>query len=397
MYEKGSTICLNFTIRDAQMTNVIKKDYSNICVSISENIPPNVTPWGNKTINCSITENMMSMCFGDFQLQDGGLFFLCDATSVNSKCYANITLKIIVSVHNVSLIPSKNQLTVREGIQKVIQCVVNSDADPAPTITWYLGSSDITSRAGTDTTSITLTGNRTDSGKTLQCRATNDNKPPKIGNTTLNVEYPPMVNTLSRQDIIEGRDFSVTCQAILGNPSSTTFYWTKVDNPGFRQIGSTLQLYNIQRTSYGTYRCTAENIYSNGEKGSGSQSLAINVIYPPLVNTLSNQNIIEGRNLSVTCTATPGNPSSTVLYWTKVDNPGFRQNGAILQLYTIQRSNSGTYRCTAENNYYNGERGTHSQTMVVNVLSINIHIYEEQICGRTSVNNHSPKLPTAYM
>lgn len=87
-----------------------------------------------------------------------------------------------------------------------------------------------------------------------------------------------MVNTLSRQDIIEGRDFSVTCQAILGNPSSTTFYWTKVDNPGFRQIGSTLQLYNIQRTSYGTYRCTAENIYSNGEKGSGSQSLAINVI-----------------------------------------------------------------------------------------------------------------------
>lgn len=95
MYEKGSTICLNFTIRDAQMTNVIKKDYSNICVSISENIPPNVTPWGNKTINCSITENMMSMCFGDFQLQDGGLFFLCDATSVNSKCYANITLKII--------------------------------------------------------------------------------------------------------------------------------------------------------------------------------------------------------------------------------------------------------------------------------------------------------------
>lgn len=86
------------------------------------------------------------------------------------------------------MIPSDNPLTVREGIQKVIQCVVNSDADPAPTITWYLGSSDITSRAGTDTTSITLTGNRTDSGKTLQCRATNDNKPPKIGNTTLNVE-----------------------------------------------------------------------------------------------------------------------------------------------------------------------------------------------------------------
>lgn len=87
-----------------------------------------------------------------------------------------------------SLIPSDNPLTVREGIHKVIQCVVNSDADPTPTITWYMGSTDITSRAGKNTTFITLTGNRTDNGKNLECRATNDKKSPKIGNTTLNVE-----------------------------------------------------------------------------------------------------------------------------------------------------------------------------------------------------------------
>lgn len=107
-----------------------------------------------------------------------------------SLIYVNVGLILYstVSVHNVSLIPSKNQLTVREGIQKVIHCVVNRNADPVPTITWYLGSTDITSRAGTNTTSITLTGNRTDNGRTLECRATNDNKPPKIGNTTLNVE-----------------------------------------------------------------------------------------------------------------------------------------------------------------------------------------------------------------
>lgn len=93
-----------------------------------------------------------------------------------------------VSVYNVSLIPSKNQLTIREGIQKVIQCVVNSDAFPAPTITWYLGSKDITSRAGINTTHITLTGNRIDNGQTLECRDTNSNKPPTFGNTILNVE-----------------------------------------------------------------------------------------------------------------------------------------------------------------------------------------------------------------
>lgn len=88
----------------------------------------------------------------------------------------------------------------------------------------------------------------------------------------------------------------------------------------------------------------------------------------PHVNTLSQQDIIEGRNLSVTCHATPGNPSSTTFYWTKVNNPGFRENGAILQLPNIQRNSSGTYRCTAENNYSNAERGTDNQSMVINVL-----------------------------
>lgn len=95
MYEKGSTVCLNFTIKDAQITNVIKRNYSTICVSVTESIPPNVSPFGNKTMNCSITANKMSVCFGDFQIQDVGLFSLCDSATINSKCFENITLKII--------------------------------------------------------------------------------------------------------------------------------------------------------------------------------------------------------------------------------------------------------------------------------------------------------------
>lgn len=87
----------------------------------------------------------------------------------------------------------------------------------------------------------------------------------------------PIVNTLFQQDIIEGRDLFVTCTATSGNPSSTIFNWNKIDNPGFRQNGSTLQLSNIHRTSSGTYRCKAENYYSNGEKGTHNQSMIINV------------------------------------------------------------------------------------------------------------------------
>lgn len=82
---------------------------------------------------------------------------------------------------------------------------------------------------------------------------------------------------------------------------------------------------------------------------------------------MSQKDIIEGRNLSVTCQTTPGNPSSTTIYWTK-DFEGFRQKGPTLQLPNIQRTSSGTYTCTAENNYSNGEKGIHRETIDINVL-----------------------------
>lgn len=93
------------------------------------------------------------------------------------------------------------------------------------------------------------------------------------------------------------------------------------------------------------------------------------------MNTLSRQIIIEGNNLSITCQANLGNPSFTAMYWTKVDDAGFRQNGATLHLLDIQRTSSGIYRCTAENNYGNGEKGTNSQFMSINVLCKIAFIY----------------------
>lgn len=88
---------------------------------------------------------------------------------------------------------------------------------------------------------------------------------------------PPTVNTPSQRKVIEGRDLTVTCQDTPGNPSSSTFYWTKEGYPAFRQNGTTLQLPKIYRSSSGTYICTAENIYSDGENGVDSQSMEVNV------------------------------------------------------------------------------------------------------------------------
>lgn len=86
------------------------------------------------------------------------------------------------------MIPDGNELTIREGNQSEVRCNINSNAVPDPTITWYVGSTDITIIAGADTTSIIITGNRTYNTKTLECRATNNDKPTKKASTTLNVE-----------------------------------------------------------------------------------------------------------------------------------------------------------------------------------------------------------------
>nr|XP_022339540.1 uncharacterized protein LOC111134632 isoform X4 [Crassostrea virginica] len=194
----------------------------------------------------------------------------------------DVTLITAVDVHNVSLVPSDNPLTLREGTQTEVRCVVNSNAVPAPTITWYLGSKEITGTTSNNTSSIIITGNRQDNKRTLKCSATNNNKPPKNVDTTLNVEYPPSVIHLTQKDIIEAQNLFIICGANPGNPNLTIFVWTKVDS-GFRQNGSTLQLPNIQRTSSGTYRCTAENTYRNGAKGTNSQTMVVNVLYKPVI------------------------------------------------------------------------------------------------------------------
>lgn len=83
---------------------------------------------------------------------------------------------------------------------------------------------------------------------------------------------------MSQQDIIEGRDLSVKCQATPGNPNVTTFFWTKEGSTTFRQNGSTLLLPKIQKNSSSTYLCTAQNVYNDEDSGNHSQPLVVNVL-----------------------------------------------------------------------------------------------------------------------
>lgn len=88
---------------------------------------------------------------------------------------------------------------------------------------------------------------------------------------------------------------------------------------------------------------------------------------PRLLN-LTQQNITEGETVIVRCEVIEGNPNSTNVYWTRVGDSTFQENSATLQLLKIQRNSSGSYKCTAENMFNDGSKGTHSQIMFINVL-----------------------------
>ena len=80
----------------------------------------------------------------------------------------------------------------------------------------------------------------------------------------------------------------------------------------------------------------------------------------PELRSLRLQKVIEGQSLSVTCTVTSANPhpTSSQFTWQQVGG-SLEQNQQILRINNIQRSQDGTYMCTATNTMV----PTHGQTV----------------------------------
>ncbi|XP_069109389.1 roundabout homolog 1-like [Argopecten irradians] len=125
-----------------------------------------------------------------------------------------------------------------------------------------------------------------------------------------------------------------------------TFVWTRPDNTNF-SVSPVLSLGQLDRSEHGTYRCTARN-----EVGESTISIIITVMYGPgssillLPQTMS-YNEIEGDLFpEIICTA-DCRPDCTFV-WTRPDNTNFTVS-PVLSLGHLDRSEHGTYRCTARN------------------------------------------------
>ncbi|XP_049312047.1 basement membrane-specific heparan sulfate proteoglycan core protein isoform X32 [Bactrocera dorsalis] len=163
----------------------------------------------------------------------------------------------------------------------------------------------------------------------------------------------PVVKRLPEQNlIIQGQDFSITCEA-TGSPYPS-IKWTKVHEAladNVQQTGNVLRIINARPENRGMYLCIAENIAGSEESNTiidvePRESPTVDV-HPP-----GPQSVTVGTEAMLYCSGT-GIPDPSV-QWRRVDgkplsprcqeiSPGY------IMIREIQLEDSGDYECIAQN------------------------------------------------
>ncbi|XP_069109388.1 peroxidasin homolog, partial [Argopecten irradians] len=206
-----------------------------------------------------------------------------------------------------------------------------------------------------------------DQGSVWFCSRTNLNLPNQdlnSGDYTLNLADGPGTSiSLSPPDTTYIRTEGdilpdITCTADCR--PGCIIVWTRPDNTNFT-VSPVLSLGQLDRSEHGTYRCTARNV-----AGESTISMSVTVQYGPGTSiALSPTNLIhtrtEGDTLpDITCTA-DCRPDCTFV-WTRPDNTNFSVS-PVLSLGQLDRSEHGTYRCTARN-----EVGESTISIIITVI-----------------------------
>ncbi|XP_033758259.1 uncharacterized protein LOC117340604 [Pecten maximus] len=158
--------------------------------------------------------------------------------------------------------------------------------------------------------------------------------------SSIGVSPPDTIYTRTEGDTLP----DITCTADCR--PGCTFVWTRPDNTNFT-VSPVLSLGQLDRSEHGTYRCTARNVV-----GESTITISITVQYGPgsslvLSPMETKYTGVEGDTLpDITCTA-DCRPDCT-LVWTRPDNTNSTVS-PVLSLGRLDRSEHGTYRCTAWN------------------------------------------------
>nr|XP_033816119.1 hemicentin-1 isoform X1 [Geotrypetes seraphini] len=255
-------------------------------------------------------------------------------------------------------------VTARLGTLVTLEC--ESNAVPAPVITWYKNGRPVTETANiqvlVDGQMLQIKSAEVSDTGQYVCKATNiageDDK-----NFHLHVHVPPSIEGPVEESITEIISNPVTFACDATGIPPPTLTWQKngqpIENLESLEIhvlsgGSKLQIARSQRADSGTYTCIASNIEGNAQK-----SYILHIHVPPAIvgsEMPSEVSVLQGEDLQLVCRA-DGVPSPTIQWHKdgKLIPSGESQrvkvtsDGSTLNIFGALTTDMGKYTCVASN------------------------------------------------
>ncbi|XP_052803978.1 contactin-5-like isoform X2 [Mya arenaria] len=290
---------------------------------------------------------------------------------------------VTIGITSVSMVfPAVDFVSVIKNTAREFRCETSA-GNPQATVEWYKDhgtpgrADDIEITSGKETYSrgsgslivtsgkLTLTVQGNDDGVGVYCRAENGGDWQYSLSVVIDVQFGPQVNLPGDHPILEDRGLNYSCSYTPGNPSQTSFVWTRsVDN---KQWNSRfVNISSVQRSDDGIYTCTATNRMtpsgSNEQIGKHNGTLHLNVLYESFVSSFtiagnSGTDIVtksEFSKATLICTVDSNPPASINI---RKDGKTRRSvdNSKLLE-YTVENLtcwDAGLYKCNSSNKYNN--------------------------------------------
>ncbi|WAR06012.1 HMCN1-like protein [Mya arenaria] len=283
-------------------------------------------------------------------------------TSVEKRRQTSINLQVLHSPRAPSCSIKGTSISTTvilvEGTDRTINCISSANP-PLMTYTWSTPGRGQVSGASVSLTNVQHTA---DQGQyTLTVANTMDptggNTETGTGNTMFSVDVHPKVALPGTHAIFKGRDLNFKCPFVSGNPSQTSFVWTRsIDE---RQWNSQIvSISSVQKSDDGIYTCTATNKMtptgSPAMTGNHSGTLHLNVHDFHVTEHIGAFNVTktEHSNLTFTCTV-DSNPLASITIRKEGEIRRSIDNSTKLK-YTIANLtclDAGLYTCDGSNEF----------------------------------------------